>query len=217
MACVCFSNSANMVCRTIVAANRIDLVVEQERPFLGRSWPAAIKWWREQLLVERARHLGHENRVVVVLERLVASSSTSVCMECPASWASVNTSSNTSRLVVHEDERVAVEGAGAEGAALLALIGVTIAPAAVQSAFERCRNIRCPSGCRAATITSTALLPRAFHLEVAEDRHVRVVMMNIAELHLPPANLVVAMHGRQVLADGGNEVFVHCQRHVVVK
>ena len=78
------------------AADGVDLAVDEERPLADRSWPRCISSAAEQLLVERAGHFGHEDRVVVILKRLVAWPRDRLCIEWPASWASVKTWSSTS-------------------------------------------------------------------------------------------------------------------------
>ena len=105
-------------------------------------------------------------------------------------------------LVVHQDVRPAVVRAGAERAAAFALIRVAIAPAAGEAflehaavfaaeRFERCQH------------NVDGLFPGVLRIELAENRHVGVVVMDIAQLHFLAADFQVlvdrraACHGRR--------------------
>ena len=92
------------------AAHGVDLAVDQERPLLvvaGVGQQVAA----QQLLVERAGHLGHEDRVVVVGVRLMLGRVVAVHRVARLVGQREDVVEHVG-LVVHQDVRVAVEGAG---------------------------------------------------------------------------------------------------------
>jgi len=76
------------------------------------------------------------------------------------------------------------------------LVRIAVAPALVaQPAFER-RAVLITEWGKRVDDKINGLFPRAFDFQVAQDRHIRVVLMNLAELHRPPPHIVIAMNGR---------------------
>ncbi len=119
----------------MVAANAVDFAIDQVRQLLaiaGRGQQVGA----EQLLVERTGHLGHEDRVVVVEERLVLGGEKRVHGMAGFVRQREHVVEHL-RLVVHQDVRVGIVRAAAERAALLAQIGIPITPAAVQASLQR--------------------------------------------------------------------------------
>ena len=53
--------------------------------------------------------------------------------------------------------------------------------------------------------------------QVGEDRHIGVVVVDLLELHRPPAQVVIAMQRRQMPVDRGDEVVVDRHGHAVGK
>ena len=118
-------------------------------------------------------------------------------------------------LVVHHDVRLAVEAAGRECAALLSLVRVAIAPAVVQAGLEHAA-IFAPQRLQRPHDHLDRMVPGAAGFQLAEDRDVSIVVMNVRQLHLPAAKLEIAIQRRQVLVDRGDQVVVnadaaHCR------
>ena len=171
----------------------------------------------QQLLVEGAGHLGHEDRVVVIGVRLVPGRVVAVHRVARLVGQREDVVEHVG-LVVHEDVRVAVVGAGAEGPALLAAVLVAVAPAAAAGRVPARRNTRCPAAASAASTSVDRLRPRcAAFCRLGQDRHVGVVVVDVLQPHLPPPHVVVVVQRGQVAMDRRDQVVVDRQRHVVGK
>ena len=137
------------------AADGVDLAVDQDTPVLSSLLAFCHQVPAEQLLVERAGHLGDENRVVVILVRLMLGRVVAVHRVAGLVGQREDVIEHVG-LIVHQDVRLAVVRAGGECAALLALVRIAVAPAVVQARFRARRNIRCPAARATSTTTLTA-------------------------------------------------------------
>src|SRR5262245_496984 len=100
------------------------------------------------------------------------------------------------RLVIHHDVWITTERTGRKRAALLALVGIAIAPAIVQSASQYLAVIGAE---RLERVDDhfDRLIPGMPRFQFAENWHVGVVMMNVRQLHLPPPEFKVSIQRRQ--------------------
>ena len=169
----------------------------------------------QQLLVERAGHLGHENRVVVIRVRLMLRRVVAVHRVAGLVGQRENVVEHVG-LVVHQDVRVAVVRAGTERPALLAAILVAIAPPAQQARFERAAIVAAQRR-QGRHDRRDRLIPGVPRLQIGQDRHVGVVVVDVAEPHLPPPHVVVTMYRRQVAMDRRDQIVVDRRRHAIGK
>src|SRR5690349_19023428 len=91
---------------------------------------------RQQLFVECASHFGDEDRVVVVLKRLMLGR-VEAMHRMPSLVRQREHVIEHVGLVIHQDIRIAVERTATERAALLSLVWKAVAPAAVEPSLER--------------------------------------------------------------------------------
>ena len=197
------------------AADVVQLAVDQIGPLpvvagIGQQMMA------QQHLVERAGHFGHEDHVAVVLVRLLAGRMPGV-HRVPRLVGQRKDLVEHVRLIVHQDIRRAVERAARKGPALLSLVRIAVAPPPVDQPLRQHAAILAPQRREGLDHQLHRLGPRPLDLQVAEDRHVRVVVVNVAELHLPPPHVIKPVHGRQVLPHRGDQVVIDRLRHVVGK
>ena len=199
------------------AADVVDLPVDQVR-----AHRAVVRlreqMMREQLLVERAGDLREEDRVVVVWKGC-ARCAYQVCIEWPASCASVKTSVKTSCLVVHQDVTAGCRNSRAERAAALALAFVAVAPALARKPVARAPAVFVAERRERRETLLDRLVPRRRASSIVRhDRHVGVVVVDVGELQHALAQLrssgtAAARFARTVR----DEVVVDRHRHVVVK
>ena len=100
-------------------------------------------------------------------------------------------------LEVHQNVRVGIVGARAEGPRLLARVGIAITPPAAESPLQ-------PGAILAAQRLERrhdhidSLVPGVTPLELGHQRHVAVVVMDRIETENPPPDIVVAVHRGQM-------------------
>jgi hypothetical protein len=88
------------------------------------------------------------------------------------------------------------------------LVGIAIAPAAGE-AFAEDAAIVGAERSQGIDHDIDSLLPRVAGVELAENRDVRIVVVDVFEPHFAAAELEVAVECGQLVAYGGDEIVVH--------
>ena len=194
------------------AADVVDFAIDEISSFALVS-TVAEQVVADEFFVKRARHFRHEDRVAVVLVRLVGFGIERVHRVARFVGQGEEVVEDFG-LVVHEDVGVAVVGTAAERAALFALVRIAVAPAAGETFFQRGAVFGAERG-EGGDDDIHRLLPGVAFFDIAENGEIRVVVVDVRKLHLAAADVVVAMDGGQVFANGGDQVVVDRLRDVV--
>ena len=100
-------------------------------------------------------------------------------------------------LVIHQDVWIPVKGTTAEGTTMFSLVRISLAPPSQQPVLQRSRVIR-SQWLQRLNDQFDSLVPTAMSCQVTEDGDVRVVMVNVIQLHLATSYVVVMVKGWQV-------------------
>ena len=119
-------------------------------------------------------------------------------------------------LVVHHDVRVTIIRAVAERATLFPLVGITVTPTTAET-FPQRFTVFSSQRLQGLADDVNGLVPAVLNFQITQNWNVRVVVMDRVQFHFASPQVVIAMQGRQILSDRGDQVVIDTGRHFVRK
>ena len=166
----------------------------------------------EQVLIDGGCDLGHEQRVIRVLRRLMLAGAPAVHGVAHLVGQGGNTVQRTAE--VQQDIGVGVIAAAGVSTAALATVGINIDPALVVG-FLHVLLVVLAQGGNGFQHHLLGGLVGVGLLQVADQRSVDIVEMQLVHAQHLFAQADVTVHGGHVLADSGNQVVVDFHGHVL--
>ena len=208
------SNSANWAWRKSVGAQAVEPVAEQRQPGGVVLGPPQHEV-EQQRLVERRGHLGHEDRVVGgrVGLRLVGQPGVHRVARLVGQRREVVV------LPVEVEQLVRVDAvdAGRVGAGALAGGGEEVGPAALVAGAAAPPRSPCRAARRPRAVSACACVGREGEVDLADQRHVEVLVAELRQAEHLLAQLQVAVERRQAAVHVGEQLRVDRGRDVVAE